>query len=70
MDEEWDKWYKVNCPRAVFSDLQCVLVTIEAGSSCENKNKISSKVFILPEYFKADMILYSQYKNLIHSVSH
>lgn len=34
------------------------------------KHRISSKTFILPEYFKEGMILYSQHKNLIHSVFH
>ena len=34
------------------------------------KHRISSKAFILPEYFKAGVILYSQHKNLIHSVFH
>lgn len=34
------------------------------------KHRISSKAFILPEYFKAGVILYSQHKKLIHSVFH
>lgn len=34
------------------------------------KYGVSSKAFVLPEYLKADMILYSQHKNLIHSLFH